>query len=101
MQVSQIGATVPESEAKVILLEEIDNFIQEKVTYADEQVARTAETKVDSGDVVLTFAFSSAVLSTFLLAKEVELTSRYSCNAELHQHCNGKKAHDELYNIGM
>jgi translation initiation factor 2B subunit (eIF-2B alpha/beta/delta family) len=63
---------VSEREAKVMLLEEIDTFIQEKVTFADEQVARNAQSKVASGDVVLTFAFSSAVLSTFLLAKKVD-----------------------------
>ena len=68
---SSIEATVPESEAKMILLDDIDNFIQEKVTFADEQIARIAQSKVDSGDVVLTFAYSSAVLSTFLQAKKV------------------------------
>ena len=68
---SSIDAQVPESEAKVILLDDIDSFIQEKVTFADEQIARIAQSKVDSGDVVLTFAYSSAVLSTFLQAKKV------------------------------
>ncbi len=71
VQVSQIGVGVPEREAKMMLLEEIDTFVQEKVTFADEQVARNAQSKVESGDVVLTYAFSSAVLSTFLLAKKV------------------------------
>lgn len=70
---SSIDATVPESEAKIILLDDIDNFIREKVTFADEQIARIAQSKVDSGDVVLTFAYSSAVLSTFLQAKKVIL----------------------------
>ena len=41
--------------------------------FVDLQVARNAQCKVESGDVVLTFAFSSAVLSTFLLAKKVRL----------------------------
>ena len=68
---SQIDAATPESEAKIMLLDDVDNFIQEKVTFADEQIARLAQSKVDSGDVVLTFAYSSAVLSTFLLAKKV------------------------------
>lgn len=71
LQVSQIEASTPESEAKALLLDDIDNFIQEKVTFADEQIARTAQSKVDSGDVVLTYAYSSAVLSTFLQAKQV------------------------------
>lgn len=71
LQVSSINAQVPENEAKMILLDDIDNFIQEKVTFADEQIARIAQSKVDSGDVVLTFAYSSAVLSTFLQAKRV------------------------------
>ncbi len=71
MQVSSIEAQTPEREAKIILLDDIDNFIQEKVTFADEQIARIAQSKVDSGDVVLTFAYSSAVLSTFLQAKKV------------------------------
>ena len=41
--------------------------------FVNKQVARNAQCKVESGDVVLTFAFSSAVLSTFLLAKKVRL----------------------------
>ena len=71
MQVSHISASTPQDEAKLLLLDEIDTFIQEKITYADEQVARTAQTKVEAGDVILTFAFSSAVLNTLLAAKKV------------------------------
>lgn len=55
----------------MVLLDDIDNFIQEKITFADKQIARTAQSRVDSGDVILTYAYSSAVLSAFLLAKQV------------------------------
>ena len=71
LQVSHISASTPQEDAKLLLLDEIDTFIQEKITYADEQVARTAQTKVEGGDVILTFAFSSAVLNTLLAAKKV------------------------------
>ena len=71
MQVSHISADTPQEDAKLQLLEEIDVFIQEKITYADEQVARIAQTKVTDEDVILTFAFSSAVLNTLLAAKKV------------------------------
>lgn len=70
-QVSHISAATPQDEAKLQLLEEIDTFIQEKITFADEQVARIAQTKVADGDAVMTFGFSSAVLNTLLAAKRV------------------------------
>ena len=58
-------------EAKEMLVSEIDTFIQEKITYADRSVADLARSKIDSRDVVLTFAFSQAVLNTFVAAKQV------------------------------
>ena len=62
-------------EAKEMLLSEIDTFIQEKITYADRSVADLAQSKIENGDVVLTFAYSSAVLNTFLSAKKVRIAT--------------------------
>ena len=70
---STIDASTPQEVAKAALLEEIDTFVQEKITFADEQVALLAQAKVAPGDVVLTYAFSSAVYNTFVAAQKVKM----------------------------
>ncbi len=39
---------------------------QEKIVFADEQLVATADTKIATGDVVLTYAASSVVLEVLL-----------------------------------
>lgn len=64
----KIDPSVPEHEAKKLLLESIDLFIQERVTAADALISSSASQKIDDGDVVLTFAKSSLVLQTLVKA---------------------------------
>lgn len=59
---------MPESEAKSALCEAIDSFIREKVTVADQVIARDASNKIQNGDVILTYAKSSIVEKTLLEA---------------------------------
>jgi len=66
----KIDPSVPEDEAKKLLLESIDLFIQERVTAADALISSSASQKIGDGDVVLTFAKSSLVLQTLLKAWE-------------------------------
>ncbi|KAF1832641.1 nagb/rpia/CoA transferase-like protein [Decorospora gaudefroyi] len=64
----KIDPSTPESEAKRDLTEEIDIFIRERVTAADRLIRDLAATKIQAGDVVLTFAASSIVEQTILHA---------------------------------
>ncbi|OAL46471.1 nagb/rpia/CoA transferase-like protein [Pyrenochaeta sp. DS3sAY3a] len=64
----KIDPSTPENEAKRELLEEIDIFIRERVTAADRLIRDLAATKIEPGDVVLTYAASSIVEQALLHA---------------------------------
>lgn len=64
----KIDPSMPESEAKRDLLEEIDIFIRERVTAADKLICELAMKKIEPGDVVLTYASSSIVEQAILHA---------------------------------
>ncbi|KAL6244035.1 hypothetical protein RBB50_008904 [Rhinocladiella similis] len=57
-----------DSEAKKSLCLEIDRFIRERITLADEVIAREAGSRIDNGDVILTYAKSSVVEKTLIAA---------------------------------
>ena len=59
---------MPETEAKAGLCQAIDSFIREKITVADQVIARDASSKIQNGDVILTYAKSSIVEKTLLEA---------------------------------
>ncbi|EKV10618.1 Initiation factor 2B-like protein [Penicillium digitatum] len=66
--IAGIDPSTPEASAKVSLCEYIDSFIREKITVADQVIADSAAQKVQDGDVIVTFAGSSIVKQTLLLA---------------------------------
>lgn len=68
VQVSEVDISTPESTAKTDLCEAIANFIQEKITLADQVIAKKANEKIRDGDVILTFAKSSIVEQTLVEA---------------------------------
>ncbi|CAG9467360.1 unnamed protein product [Pedinophyceae sp. YPF-701] len=57
-------------EARAYLVGKIDTFIAERVEQADEEIVAHANDKIVDGDVILTHAYSHAVLQTLLKAKE-------------------------------
>lgn len=57
-----------DSEAKQSLCQSIDLFIRERITLADEVIAREATARIDDGDVILTYAKSSVVEKTLITA---------------------------------
>lgn len=69
VQISAIDVSAQESSAKANLCEAIENYIQEKVTLADQVISKRANNKIKDGDVVLTFAKSSIVQQTLLEAQ--------------------------------
>lgn len=64
----KIDPSTPEGEAKRDLTEEIDIFIRERVTAADKLIRDLAATKIQPGDVILTYAASSIVEQAILQA---------------------------------
>jgi translation initiation factor eIF-2B subunit delta len=68
-----VGTTSPELseiDAKKHILGEIDDYIQNRVLLASQAVARHAQSKIEDGDVILTYARSNAV--ELLLAQAAE-----------------------------
>ncbi|KAL8826004.1 MAG: hypothetical protein Q9170_007574 [Blastenia crenularia] len=64
LTISHIDPDTPESKAKSELCTAIDNFIRERVTVAGQAIASSASSKIQDGDVILTFAKSSIVERT-------------------------------------
>jgi translation initiation factor eIF-2B subunit delta len=68
LSIASVDPSTPESLAKTTLCNFIDSFIREKITIADQVIADSAAQKVQDGDVIVTFAGSSIVKETLLLA---------------------------------
>ncbi|KAL2241596.1 UNVERIFIED_CONTAM: Translation initiation factor eIF-2B subunit delta [Sesamum indicum] len=70
-RIAQLPLNLSESEAKVHLISDIDRFISEKIILADKVIVKHAVTKIRDGDVLLTYASSSAVEMMLLHAHEL------------------------------
>lgn len=66
--VVELDPKVSDPDARDFLCKSIDLFIREKVTLADEVIAREASKKIEDGDVVLVYAKSSVVEKSLLAA---------------------------------
>ncbi|KAI3452124.1 hypothetical protein Pfo_008789 [Paulownia fortunei] len=69
--IAQLPLNLSESEAKANLISGIDIFISEKIILADKVIVKHATTKIRDGDVLLTYASSSAVELILLHAHEL------------------------------
>jgi translation initiation factor eIF-2B subunit delta len=67
--ISAVDPDLAETEAKTLLCDAIDGFVREKITLADEVIAKEATARIDDGDVVVTYGKSSTVERTLLLAR--------------------------------
>ena len=45
-----------EADAKVMLQDKIDSYVQERITFADDVIVEYAMSKIADGDVILTYA---------------------------------------------
>lgn len=70
-KIAKLPLTLSESEAKTLLLSDIDQFISDKIILADKVIVRHAVTKIRDGDVLLTYGLSSAVEMILLHAHEL------------------------------
>ena len=50
--------------------------IQEKIVFADDMLVKNAVAKIDDGDVILTYGYSSTVFAIFLQAQQVQPLAR-------------------------
>ncbi|KAF1994342.1 nagb/rpia/CoA transferase-like protein [Amniculicola lignicola CBS 123094] len=66
----KIDPDVPEDEAKRDLQENIDYFIRDRVTLADDIITSATAQKINSGDVIMTYASSSVVEKTLIRAHQ-------------------------------
>jgi translation initiation factor eIF-2B subunit delta len=66
--VVELDPKVSDPDARNFLCKSIDLFIREKVTLADEVIAREASKKMVNGDVILVYAKSSVVEKSLLAA---------------------------------
>ena len=70
-QVSKVDPSTPEADAKQALVDKIKHFVDEKIVFANNLVVSNAVTKVEDGDVILTYAFSSVIFNIMLRAHKV------------------------------
>ncbi|KAL6721757.1 hypothetical protein ACLMJK_000862 [Lecanora helva] len=70
VQISAVDVSTQEATAKSDLCRSIDNYIQEKITLADQVIARKAIERIEDGDVILTFAKSSIIQQTLIGAHQ-------------------------------
>jgi translation initiation factor eIF-2B subunit delta len=70
LEVSKVDVSVPDAEAKKGLCDAIDVFIRERVTFADQVIARSGADKIKNGDVIMTYAKSSIVQRALVKAHE-------------------------------
>lgn len=70
-RIASLPSDLSESEAKTNILSDIERFINEKIILADKAIVKHAVTKIRDGDVLLTYASSSAVEMMLLHAHEL------------------------------
>lgn len=68
LEISGSDIDLPEQDAKDELCSQIDNYIRDRITFADQVIQETAMKKIHHGDVVLTYARSSVVQKVLLEA---------------------------------
>lgn len=74
--ISKLELGMPESAAKATVCHLIDSYVQEKIVFAGELLARQALAKLRHDDVILTYSASSVVLAILLKAKQEALRFR-------------------------
>lgn len=69
LQISKVDIDLPDSDAKKVLCESIDNFIRERITLADIVIVKTAADMIENDEVILTYAHHNLVERALLQAK--------------------------------
>lgn len=70
--ISKIAPEVSEAEAKGVLLDKLQSFLEERIVYAAENIAKYVISTIRNNDVILTFGSSPLVRKVLLMAAEVK-----------------------------
>ncbi|KAH7318438.1 hypothetical protein B0I35DRAFT_478946 [Stachybotrys elegans] len=70
LQISRVDIDLPDSEAKELLCDSIDNFIRERITLADRIISETVAEMISDGDAILTYAHHHLVERALLRARD-------------------------------
>ena len=99
-RISEIGPDADEASSKEHLMATIDTYIQNRIRLADELIGQLGMVKIHQGDLVLTFAHSTAVLSLLVRAAQQGRHFRVIVidNRPFHE---GRKTLQELTNHGI
>ncbi|KAG7354799.1 translation initiation factor, aIF-2BII family protein [Nitzschia inconspicua] len=98
--VASLERDLPLDEAKMILRETIERYLLERLEYADRAIAQHAMTKLQNGDVLLTFGHSE-VIDVLLSTAHKEGTDFYVWVADSRPLAHGKKLLKSLQNAGI
>ena len=98
--ISAVDVSTPEHEAKTDLCLTIDNFINERITIADQVISASGAERIRDGDVILTYAKSSVVEKT--LAEAFNQGKRFKVIViDSRPLFEGKNLARALANLGM
>mmetsp|Transcript_25831 Transcript_25831/g.37003 ORF Transcript_25831/g.37003 Transcript_25831/m.37003 type:complete len:482 (-) Transcript_25831:27-1472(-) len=87
-------------DAKVILCDQIDAYIRERITFADEAISNYAVTKIQDGDVILIYAKSEVVHA--ILKKAFLLKRKFRVIVvDSRPLCEGRETLSELLEVGI
>lgn len=70
--ISKISPEISEAEAKNILLEKLQAFLEERIVYAAENIAKYVISTIRDNDVILTYGSSPLVRKVLLMAAQVK-----------------------------
>ena len=70
--ISKISPEVNEAVAKEVLLGKLQSFLEERIIFAAENIAKYVISTIRDGDVILTFGSSPLIRSVLLAAAEVK-----------------------------
>lgn len=100
-----VGTTSPElseSEAKKHIISEIDDYIQNRILLAMQAVSKNAQSKIEDGDVILTYARSNVVEMVLKEACETrKLSNVRVIVVDSRPHYEGKKLVQGLAALGV
>lgn len=70
MEIAHIPPQWGEAEAKTYLIDKIDEYLHERILFADQVIADHAVSRIDAGDVIMTYGSSHVVELALKKAKE-------------------------------
>lgn len=70
--ISKISPEINESEAKVILMNKLQTFLEERVIFASESIAKYVSQSIRENDVILTFGSSPLIRKVLLSVAKIK-----------------------------